>query len=139
MLYCVDSQDITEVVDMHKKHFISLLVGVTGGLIFSIGVCMMLLPEWGMTQYSSPLVAVGAVILVVLAIVLRKMSDKPAKKPNWKLIGKIAYGVLSALVLGTGMSMIMAFEGMMITGIIIGIVGIIMLMFLIPMFTGFKK
>lgn len=124
---------------MKKKHFISLLVGVFGGLVFSLGVCMMLITEWGMSKYSPLPTAIGAVILLLLAIALRKMSDKPAKEPNWRLIGKIAYAIVSSLVLGIGMSMIMAFEGMMITGIIFGIVGIVMLLCLIPMFTGFKE
>lgn len=48
------------------------------------------------------------------------------------LDGKIAYGVVSALVLGTGMCMSMAFEGLLIPGIIVGIVGIILLLGLIP-------
>jgi len=42
------------------------------------------------------------------------------------------------LVLGVGMSMIMVFEGMMIYGIAVGIVGIVLLLFLIPMCLGFK-
>jgi len=31
---------------MKKQTFISILVGVVGGLLFSLGMCMCLLPEW---------------------------------------------------------------------------------------------
>ena len=36
------------------------------------------------------------------------------------------------------MAMIMAFEGMMLMGMVVGIAGIIMLLFLIPMCIGLK-
>ena len=122
---------------MQKKHFYSLVLGVLGGLMFSIGLCMCLLPEWDMFKPGVVLTAVGAVALVALLIRLRKLSGKAPAKPDWKLIGKIAYGVLAALVLGAGMCFIMVWE-MMIPGILVGIVGILMLLGLIPMFMGLK-
>ena len=123
---------------MKKSQFITLLVGVIGGLLFSVGMCMCLLPEWNAFNAGVVTAAAGGVILLVLAIVCRLRSGKPAKKINWKLAGKIAYGTLSALVLGVGMAMIMEL-GMMLWGVVIGIVGIVMLLFLIPMCVGFKK
>ena len=57
---------------------------------------------------------------------------------NWKLVGKIAYGVVSFLILGLGMCMIMVWN-LMIWGIIVGVIGLVMLLFLIPMFLGFKN
>ena len=123
---------------MKKSQFIALLVGVIGGLLFSIGMCMCLLPEWNAFNAGVVVAAIGAVILLVLAIVCRVKSGKPAKKINWKLVGKIAYGTLSALVLGAGMAMIMELN-MMLWGVVVGIVGIVMLLCLIPMCVGFKK
>lgn len=82
--------------------------------------------------------AIGAFVLLVLAIVCRIRSGKPAKKINWRLAGKIAYGTLSALVLGAGMAMILEL-GMMLWGVVAGIVGIVMLLCLIPMCVGFRK
>ena len=45
-------------------------------------------------------------------------------------------GLLFAL--GVGMTFVLEFEGMMIPGIIVGVVGIVMLLFLIPMCVGLK-
>lgn len=123
---------------MKKSQFIALLVGVVGGLLFSVGMCMCLLPEWNAFDAGVVTAAVGAVILLALAIICQVKSGKPARKINWKLVGKIAYGTLSALVLGTGMAMILEMD-MMLWGVIMGIVGIVMLLFLIPMCVGFKK
>ena len=69
---------------------------------------------------------------------LHLCAGKPVAKVNWNKVGKIAYCVVAALVLGTGMAMIMAFEGLMIPGIIVGIVGIVLLLGLIPVFKGLK-
>ena len=123
---------------MKKSQFIALLVGVVGSLLFSVGMCMCLLPDCNAFNAGVIAAAAGAVILLVLAIVCRVKSGKPAKKINWKLVGKIAYGTLSALVLGAGMAMIMELN-MMLWGIIVDIAGIIMLLCLIPMCVGFRK
>ena len=123
---------------MKKSQFIALLAGVIGGLLFSVGMCMCLLPEWNAFQAGVVVAAAGGVILLALAIVCRIRSGKPAKKINWKLAGKIAYGTLSTLVLGAGMAMIMELN-MMLWGVVVGIAGIVMLLFLIPMCVGFKK
>lgn len=122
---------------MQKKHFISLILGVLGGLLFSIGLCMCLLPEWNAFKPGVAVTAVGAVVLIALFIALRKMSGKAPARPDWKLIGKIAYAVAAALVLGLGMCLVMVW-GLMLPGILVGLAGILMLLGLIPMFMGLK-
>ena len=123
---------------MEKKNFITLIIGVIGGLLFSLGMCMCLLPEWGVFNHGVVITAIGAVVLLITYIVYRKMSGKNKRKINWKIVGKVAYGVFASLVLGVGMSMIMVFENMMLLGILVGIVGIVLLLFLIPMCIGLK-
>ena len=122
---------------MQKKHFFSLVLGVLGGLMFSIGMCMCLLSEWNMFKPGVVVTAVGAVVLLILFIWLRKQSGKQPVAPDWKLIGKIAYGVLAALVLGLGMCLIMVW-GKMLLGLVVGVAGILLLLGLIPMFMGLK-
>lgn len=123
---------------MKKNQFIKLIICVVGGLLFSLGMCMCLLPEWNSFNLGVIIASIGGAVLLVMGIISILKNSKNAKPINWKLVGKISYGVLSALVLGAGMSLIMAFEQMLV-GIIVGIVGIIMVLFLIPMFLGFKK
>lgn len=50
-----------------------------------------------------------------------------------------AFGILGALTLGAGMCMVMVFEGMVIYGMIIGVVGIMLLLCLVPMIKGVYK
>ena len=122
---------------MKKSAFVNLVVGTVSGLLFALGMCMCLLPEWDAFNQGVVITAEGAVILLVLAIVNRVKSGKAAKKPNWKLVGKIAFGVVGALVLGLGMCMILVWN-MMLWGIGVGIVGIVLLLCLIPMCVGLK-
>ena len=122
---------------MKKSQFVALLVGTVGGLLFSIGLCMCLLPEWDAFREGVVVTAVGAVILAALTIVSYIRSGKPRKPINWKVVGKVLYGTVSALVLGVGMCMIMVFD-MMLPGILVGIAGIVMLLCLIPMCIGLK-
>lgn len=124
---------------MEKKNFVTLVMGVLGGLLFSLGMCMCLIPEWAMFQTGVVFGVIGGVILLITLVAYMKMSGKKTAKPNWKVVGKVVYGLFATLVFGTGMCLTMVFEGMMIVGILVGIVGIILLLCLIPMCFGWKK
>ncbi len=121
---------------MKKSDFLTLVISVVGGLLFGVGMCMCLLPEWGVFSQGVVVAAIGAVILVALALVSYVRSGKKLKI-NWKLTGKVLFGTVGALVLGLGMCMIMVWN-MMLQGILVGIVGIVLLLCLIPMCVGLK-
>lgn len=123
---------------MKKNHFITLVVGVVAGLLFSLGLCMCLLPEWDSFKLGVVLTSIGGAVLVAMAVIFNVKNVKNRKAINWKLVGKISYGVISALILGLGMCLVMVWN-LMVWGIIIGSVGLVMLLFLIPMFLGLKK
>lgn len=123
---------------MTSKQFLTLLAGVVGGLIFALGMCMCLVPEWDAFAPGVVVAAIGGVILAILGIACFIGSSKERKPVNLSFVIKVIYGILSTLLLGLGMCMIMVWQ-MMIPGVIVGVVGIIMLLFLIPMFAGFKK
>lgn len=122
---------------MEKKNFITLLLGVVGGLLFSLGMCMCLIPEWEAFNMGVILGAIGAVQLLITWVVYRKMSGKKPIKLNFKIIGKVIYGIFAGLIFGLGMCMVMVF-GQMVAGIVIGLLGIVLLLCLIPMCLGFK-
>ena len=123
---------------MEKKNFVTLVLCVVGGMLFSLGMCMCLVPEWGTFTEGVVVGAIGAVVLLITWIVYRKLSGKKPIKLNAKIVGKTVYGIFAALVFGLGMCMVMVFENMMIPGIAVGIVGIVLLLFLIPMCVGLK-
>lgn len=124
---------------MEKKNFVALVMGVVGGLFFALGMCMCLLPEWGMYNQGMTCGLIGAVILLITFIVYRRMAGKKPIKVNAKNVLKVLYGIIAILVFGVGMSMALSYESMMLQGIVVGIIGIVMLLCLIPMCLGLKE
>ncbi len=122
---------------MQKKDFVTLIMSTVGGILFALGMCMALVPEWGAMVPGIIIGVIGAVILLVMIIVRRKMDGKPAIVFNGKAIGATLLGVAGAIILGVGMCMTMMWE-MLLPGIIVGIVGIVALLCLIPVIKGLK-
>lgn len=121
---------------MSKKNFVSLIMGTIGGILFALGMCMAMLPEWDAFKPGVILGVIGAVILLVMVLVRRRMEGKPVVvKLSGKTVATVVLGVFGALVLGVGMCMTMIWN-MMIPGIIIGLVGIVLLLCLIPLVKG---
>ena len=123
---------------MKKENFVTLIMSVVGGLIFALGMCMALLPEWNAFTPGIVCGVIGAVVLLAMVIVRRKMTNAAPIEISGKTIGIIIYGIFSTIVFGVGMCMTMVWEGLMIWGIVVGIVGIVLLTCLVPMIKGIK-
>ena len=123
---------------MKKSNYIAMVLGTIGGFLFAIGMCMCLLPEWGAFTTGVVMGGIGAVVILAAVIIWRRMEGKAPIRLSGKTVGIALFSVASAILLGVGMCFAMVW-GNMILGIIIGIVGIVMLMSLIPMTKGFKK
>ena len=122
---------------MKKKDFITLILCTVGGILFALGMCMALLPEWNAMTLGIITGVIGGVILLAMILVRRKMDGKPAIVFNGKVIGTTLLGIVGAIILGVGMCMTMVWE-MMIPGVILGVVGIVALLSLIPVIKGLK-
>lgn len=122
---------------MKKKNYVSMIMGTVGGILFAIGMCMCLLPQWNAFNQGIVMGAAGAVILLAMLIVRRRMEGKPAVKLNGKAVGTILFGIVGALALGVGMCMVMVWN-MLIQGILVGLVGIVLLLCLIPIVKGLE-
>lgn len=122
---------------MKKEDFVTLILSTIGGILFALGMCMALLPEWGMMTPGVLMGLVGALILLAAVLVRRKMDGKPAIVINGKTIGTTLLGVVGALMLGVGMCMTMIWN-MMVPGVMVGILGILLLLCLIPVIKGLR-
>jgi len=122
---------------MKKSTFVSMILGTVGGILFALGMCMTLIPEWNAFKPGVVMGAAGAVVLLIMVIVWRKMENKAPIKPSGKVIGASLIGIAGALLLGVGMCFTMVWSNM-IVGIVIGITGIVVLLCLIPFIKGLK-
>lgn len=118
---------------MKKENFISLIISIVGVILFSLGMCMSMITEWNTFKEGIIVCIIGLIILISLFIIRRKMEGKPVLKLNIKTMKIVILGIVSSLILGIGMCMTMVWQGLMVQGIIVGIIGIIMLLCLIPL------
>lgn len=124
---------------MTKKNFITLILSAVSGILFAIGMCMCLLPEWNVFTQGVVVAVIGLVVLLAMVFIRRKMAGKPVLvKLSGKTVGTILLSLAGALILGVGMCMTMVWDGLMIPGIAVGIAGIILLLCLIPLIKGLK-
>ncbi|WP_455717663.1 hypothetical protein [Anaerosporobacter sp.] len=120
---------------MKKSNFVALILGTIGVVFFSLGMCMALIEEWGMLNKGIVTGIIGIVVLLITVIVWRRMEGKEPIKLKAKTVGSVAVGVFGALLFGIGMCLTMVFDKF-ILGVIIGLVGIVVLLMLIPITKG---
>ena len=94
---------------MKKSSFVAMILGTIGGILFALGMCMALIPEWNAFSPGVIMGIIGAVVLLIMVLVWRRMENK-------------------APVLVSGKTL----------GIVIGIVGIVVLLCLIPLTKGLQ-
>ena len=122
---------------MKKSNFIALIMGTVSGVLFALGMCMALLPEWDAFTQGVILGSVGLVLGLLTVLVWCKLENKKMPKMSVKNFLRTVYGVISTLILGIGMCLCLVWEEIII-GTLIGLLGIIMLIALIPMIKGLK-
>ncbi|WP_291531131.1 hypothetical protein [Bifidobacterium sp. UBA4282] len=125
---------------MEKKNFVSMIMGTIGGVLFALGMCMCLLTEWGAFAQGVVVSAVGLAVLVAMLMVRRTMEGKSMiARPGVRTVGATLLGVAGVLVLGTGMCMTMLWgAALLVPGIVVGLLGIVMLLCLIPVCKGIR-
>jgi hypothetical protein len=120
---------------MKKSNFVAMILGTIGGMLAAIGMCMCLLPEWDAFKPGVVMGSTGLLVLLIMVIVWRKMTNKAPIHMSGKTFLTIVFGVIGSLLLGVGMCFVMVWSKLVL-GIIIGMVGIIMLLSLIPLIKG---
>ncbi len=122
---------------MKKSSFVAMLLGTISGVLFALGMCMALIPEWDAFQPGIIFGCIGLVLGLIAIVIWRKMEHKQPIQISGKTILTIIVGVIGALALGVGMCFCMVW-GKMVIGIIIGLIGIVVLLSLIPLVKGIK-
>ena len=122
---------------MKKSTFVAMILGTIGGILFALGMCMALITEWNAFRPGVIMGVIGAVVLLVMVLIWRKMENKEPIRLSGKTIGATLIGIVGALLFGVGMCLTMVWSNMVV-GIIVGIVGIVVLLCLIPFIKGLK-
>ena len=128
---------------MEKKTLVKIILGTIGGMLFALGMCCCLLPEWNLFGFGVGLAIAGGVLLVTLLIYFLATCE-------WKLrteplnVGAIAawtIGIVATLLMGFGMSKVMIDEPNqtdVIIGMACGIVGLLVDILIFPFYSYLK-
>lgn len=128
---------------MKKETLLEIIFGTVGGLIFAIGMCMCLIPEWNMFKARVVVAIVGFIILLGIIPVYKSSHPKKAHTPiNWSIVATWVIGVVGALIMGFGMSKIMvgnATQVDFIVGLIAGVIGLLICVLNYPIYAYITK
>lgn len=130
---------------MKKETLLEIILGTIGGLVFAIGMCMCLLPEWNMFTAGVITTIIGFVILLCIIPVYKSLHPKKEKehKPiNWGIVLTWTVGVVGSLIMGFGMSKILVGNAStpdMIVGLITGVVGLVICVLNYPVYAYIKS
>ena len=130
---------------MKKETLLEIILGTIGGLVFAIGMCMCLIPEWNMFKAGVITGVIGFVILLCIIPVYRASHPKKAKEHkeiNWGIVLTWTVGVVGSLIMGFGMSKVLVGNvetSDMIVGIITGVVGLVICVLNYPVYAYIKS
>lgn len=123
---------------MKKSSFVALMLGTVSIVLFALGMCMALIPEWNTFMPGVVFGCIGLLLGLITLIVWRKVEHKQPIRITGKTVLAIVVGVVGALALGVGMCFSMVW-GKMVSGVVIGLVGIVVLLCLIPLTKGIRS
>lgn len=123
---------------MKKSSFMAMMFGTVSGMLFALGMCMVMIPEWGAFRPGVVLGCVGLVLGLITILVWRRMEHKEPVRLSGKALLLVLFGVIGALALGVGMCYCMVWNSM-VKGIVIGLGGILALFCLVPLGKGIRE
>lgn len=122
---------------MKKSSFVAMILGTVSGVLFALGMCMALIPEWDAFRPGVVFGGLGLLLALVTLCLWRKMEGKAPIHISGKAVSLAAAGIAGTLSLGIGMCFAMVW-GNTVTGIVIGLAGILILLLLIPLSKGIQ-
>lgn len=122
---------------MKKSNFVAMILGTIGTVFFALGMCMALVEDWGMFHQGVVCGVTGIIVLLAALVIWRRMEGKQPIHLDGKTLVTILMAVIGALLLGVGMCLSMVFDRM-VPGVVVGLVGIVALLMLIPLTKGLK-
>lgn len=123
---------------MKKSSFAAMVLGTVSVVLFALGMCMALIPEWDAFQPGIIFGCVGLALGFITLLVWRKMEHKAPIRLSAKTVLTVVIGVVGALALGIGMCFSMVWDKMAF-GIVVGLMGIVVLLCLIPLTKGIQE
>ncbi len=122
---------------MKKSTFITMMMTTVSIVFFALGMCMALIPEWNAFRQGIVFGVIGIILGLVTVIIYRKMTNKAPLEISGRMVFTIVFGIIGILLFGCGMCFVMVWNSLTV-GIILGLIGILILLTLIPLIKGIE-
>lgn len=122
---------------MRKSTFAALLFGMVGGVLFSLGMCLCLVPAWRHLEGGAALGVFGLAILLAGVAVWRRLAGKAPLRLSLIAARNLAVGLVGALVFGAGLFLCLD-KAHVLLGTVVGLAGMVVLLLLIPLIRGLR-
>lgn len=122
---------------MKKSNFAAMMLGAVSLVLFAMGMCMTLLPEWGVFRPGIYMGCAGIILGLGTLILWRRMEGKQPVRLSGKAWAAILAGIFGVFALGAGMCFTMVWNEMFF-GMVLGLVGIAVLLCIIPLVKGLR-
>lgn len=122
---------------MKKSSFVALVLGTVSGVLFALGMCMALLPEWNSFKPGVVFGVIGLLLGLITLLIWRKMEHKQPIRISGKTVLTVLIAIVGVLAFGVGMCFCMVWNNL-ILGVIVGLIGFVLLLSLIPLVKGLQ-
>ena len=85
---------------MKRSSFVALILGTVSGVLFALGMCMALIPEWNAFRPGVFFGILGLALALSTLIVWRRMEHKAPVQVSGKMALTIRVGIAGTLALG---------------------------------------
>lgn len=127
---------------MKRETLLEIILGTVGGLVFSIGMCMCLIPECDLLKAGVVVSLIGFIILLCIIPIYRKGKPKKERKNvDLGIVLTFVIGIIGSLILGFGMSKILVLGNTktdLIIGMVTGVVGLLICVLNYPVYSYLK-
>lgn len=118
---------------MEKKNLVAISIAIPSGILFALGMVLVLVSEWNMYLAGIVMGAIGLIGLLAIIPIYHKLGHYKVLKSNPMLILSLAIGILGLFILGVGMCLIMTVSNpatwQIVLGLVIGIIGLLLVSF----------
>ncbi len=120
-----------------KKNNIYLIPMIVALLIIATGLLMYMIPAWNLMPIGLALLGVGTLSILATAII-KMITSRRRFVFNLKFILKIIFTAMSFILFTVGLGIIIITK-LVVLGIVLAAIGLLSILFIVPMFIAFVR
>ena len=120
-----------------KKNNIYLIPMIVALLIIATGLLMYMIPAWNLMPMGVALLGIGTLTILATAII-KMITSRRRFVFNLKFILKIIFSAMSFILFTVGLGIIIITK-LVVLGIVLAAIGLLSILFIVPMFIAFVR